>query len=78
MKDFNNKEVSVGDKVLTYDVAHNGIHFREGIIEAIEKKVDDEHPIAQEWATVVFTHRIGGSDYKIRVFRTNDDSIIKI
>ena len=51
--------------------------FREGVIEAIEKKADDEHPIAQEWATVVFTHRIGGSDYKIRVFRTND-SIIKI
>lgn len=76
MKDFNNKELSAGDKVLTYDVTHNGIHFREGVIEAIEKKVDDEHPRAEEWATVVFTHRIGGSDYKIRVFRTNDSIIL--
>jgi hypothetical protein len=77
MKDFNNKELSEGDKVLTYDVTHNGIHFREGVIEAIEKKVDDEHPIAQEWATIVFTHKIGGEEYKIRVFRTSS-AIIKI
>lgn len=33
--------------------------------------------LMKEWATVVFTHRIGGSDFKLRVFRTND-SIIKI
>lgn len=77
MKDFNNKELSVGDKVLTYDVTHNGIHFREGVIEAIEKKVDDEQPMAQEWATIVFTHKIGGEEYKIRVFRTSS-AIIKI
>lgn len=77
MKDFNNKELSVGDKVLTYDVTHNGRHFREGVIEAIEKKVDDECPRAEEWATVVFTFKMGGFDYKMRVFRKND-SIIKI
>lgn len=77
MKDFNNKELSVGDKVLTYDVTHNGIHFREGVIESIEKKVDDEQPMAQEWATIVFTHKIGGEEYKIRVFRTSS-AIIKI
>ena len=77
MTDYVNNKVSVGDKVMTFDVNANGMHFREGVIESIEKKVDDEHPIAQEWATVVFTHRIGGSDFKIRVFRTND-SIIKI
>ena len=77
MTDYVNNKVSVGDKVMTFDVNANGMHFREGVIETIEKKVDDEHPRAEEWATVVFTHRIGGSDYKIRVFRTND-SIIKI
>lgn len=77
MKDFNNKELSAGDKVLTYDVTHNGIHFREGVIESIEKKVDDEQPMAQEWATIVFTHKIGGEEYKIRVFRTSS-AIIKI
>lgn len=77
MKDFNNKELSAGDKVLTYDVTHNGIHFREGVIETIEKKVDDEQPMAQEWATIVFTCKIGGEEYKTRAFRTND-SIIKI
>lgn len=77
MKDFNNKELSAGDKVLTYDVTHNGIHFREGVIETIEKKVDDEQPMAQEWATIVFTFKMGGFDYKTRAFRTND-SIIKI
>ena len=77
MKDFNNKELSVGDKVLTYDVTHNGIHFREGVIESIEKKVDDEQPMAQEWTTIVFTHKIGGEEYKIRVFRTSS-AIIKI
>ena len=77
MKDFNNKELSVGDKVLTYDVTHNGIHFREGVIESIEKKVDDEQPMAQEWATIVFTHKIGGEEYKIRVFRTSS-AIIKL
>lgn len=77
MKDFNNKELSAGDKVLTYDVTHNGIHFREGVIEAIEKKVDDEQPMAQEWATIVFTHKIGGEEYKIRVFRTSS-AIIKL
>ena len=77
MKDFNNKELSVGDKVLTYDVTHNGIHFREGVIESIEKKVDDEQPMAQEWATIVFTHKIGGEEYKTRVFRTSS-AIIKL
>ena len=77
MKDFNNKELSVGDKVLTYDVTHNGMHFREGVIESIEKKVDDEQPMAQEWATIVFTHKIGGEEYKIRVFRTSS-AIIKL
>ena len=77
MKDFNNKELSVGDKVLTYDVNPYGIHLREGVIEAIETKVDDERPTAQEWATIVFTHKICGEEYKTRVFRPND-SIIKI
>ena len=77
MTDYVNNKVSVGDKVMTFDVNANGMHFREGVIESIEKKVDDEHPRAEEWATVVFTHRIGGSDFKLRVFRTND-SIIKI
>ena len=76
MKDFNNKEFSVGDKVLTYDVTHNGIHFREGVIESIEKKVDDEQPMAQEWATIVFTHKIGGEEYKTRVFRTSNAIIL--
>lgn len=76
MKDFNNKKLSAGDKVLTYDVTHNGIHFREGVIESIEKKVDDEQPMAQEWATVVFTHKIGGEEYKIRVFRTSNAIIL--
>ena len=76
MTDYVNNKVSVGDKVMTFDVNANGMHFREGVIETIEKKVDDEHPRAEEWATVVFTHRIGGSDYKIRVFRTNDSIIL--
>jgi hypothetical protein len=76
MKDFNNKELSAGDKVLTYDVTHNGIHFREGVIESIEKKVDDEQPMAQEWATIVFTHKIGGEEYKTRVFRTSNAIIL--
>ena len=77
MTDYVNNKVSVGDKVLTFDVNANGMHFREGVIEAIEKKVDDEQPMAQEWATIVFTCKIGGEEYKTRAFRTND-SIIKI
>jgi hypothetical protein len=77
MTDYVNNKVSVGDKVMTFDVNANGMHFREGVIESIEKKVDDEQPMAQEWATIVFTHKICGEEYKIRVFRTSS-AIIKI
>jgi hypothetical protein len=52
------------------------MHFREGVIESIEKKVDDEQPMAQEWATIVFTHKIGGEEYKTRVFRTSNAIIL--
>ena len=77
MTDYVNNKVSVGDKVMTFDVNANGMHFREGVIESIEKKVDDEQPMAQEWATIVFTHKICGEEYKTRVFRTSN-AIIKI
>ena len=49
MTDYVNNKVSVGDKVLTFDANANGMHFREDVIETIEKKVDDEQPMAQEW-----------------------------
>jgi hypothetical protein len=76
MIDYVNNKVSVGDKVMTFDVNANGMHFREGVIESIEKKVDDEQPMAQEWATIVFTHKIGGEEYKTRVFRTSNAIIL--
>ena len=47
MTDYGNNKVSVGDKVLTFDVNANSMHFRECVIETIEKKVDDEQPMAQ-------------------------------
>lgn len=77
MTDYVNNEISVGDKVLTFDVNTSGMYFREGVIKAIEKKVDDEQPMAQEWATIVFTHKICGEEYKTHTFCTSD-SIIKI
>lgn len=76
MTDYVNNKVSVGDKVMTFDVNANGMHFREGVIESIEKKVDDEQPMAQEWATIVFTHKICGEEYKTRVFRTSNAIIL--
>lgn len=76
MTDYVNNKVSVGDKVMTFDVNANGMHFREGVIESIEKKVDDEQPMAQEWATIVFTHKICGEEYKTRVYRTSNAIIL--
>lgn len=76
MTDYVNNKVSVGDKILTFDVNANGMHLREGVIESIEKKVDDEQPMAQEWATIVFTHKICGEEYKTRVFRTSSAIIL--
>ena len=76
MTDYVNNKVSVGDRVMTFDVNANSMHFREGVIESIEKKVDDEQPMAQEWATIVFTHKICGEEYKTRVFRTSNAIIL--
>lgn len=79
MVDYFGNELSVGDKVLTYDINphagnNNAIYFREGIVEKIERWAGDElESNMQDWATIIFTTvRNSGFSFQTRVFRQSN------
>lgn len=79
MLDFYDKEVNVGDKVLTYYMGPPNNHtMAEGIIKKIGKgNMNEEEYDGRDWATVEIPVKGAHTVFNVRIFRTGKE-IVKI
>lgn len=79
MLDFYDKEVNVGDKVLTYYMGlPNDYTMTEGMIEKIGSGTTNDYEYDnREWATIIVEKKLLNDIVHVRIFRTGKE-IVKI